>query len=263
MKTNTPLAPGYYLGVRRATRNFRFTVPKIGKGVTDSDMDKWFNQLNSGEKAANKNQALPQNNPTGEKSTSFSGWIRTDNAVNLSTKCLAAPVIYKAAGGDDPVSAQEKVKAFKKKATQVLSRCCDTQEAITEATAAEINSCACCVHEIKVVVLCVSDTERPGFRHDSNANLWYMEKTVRKFYLSLAPLDSLLELFAKEIANPDTTVNAERKLVAVREDKITPIDGHLTPVRSFSIRAVSDEDAMKTDAKLMAAVNRILSAQNR
>jgi hypothetical protein len=260
MESNTTLTQGYYLGIRRATRNFSFSVPKIGQGVTDTDMDKWFNQLNSGKRATGS--SAPHNNPTGEKSTSFSGWIRTDNAVNLSTKCLAAPEIYKAAGGDDPSLAQEKVKSFKKKATAVLSRCCDTQEAITEAIAAEINVCACCVHEIKVVILCVSNTERPGFRHDSNTNLWYMEKTVRKFYLSIAPSDNLLKCFAEELANPETSVNAERKLVAVRADKTTPRTGRNASTSSFSIRSISDEEAMSTDAKLLAAVQRIKAKFN-
>lgn len=255
MSTNTALTEGYYLGVRRATRNFSFSVPKIGQGVTDTDMDKWFNQLNSGRKVTVN--TAPSNNPSAEKSTSFSGWIRTDNAVNLSAKCLAAPEIYKAAGGDDPNLAQEKVKSFKKKATAVLSRCCETQEAITEVTAAEINACACCVHEIKVVVLCVSDTERPGFRHDQNTGMWYKEKTVRKFYLSQSPMDSLIESFARELADPGTSVNAERKLVAVRADKTTPRTGRNAYTSSFSIRSITNEEAMATDAKLLAAVQRI------
>lgn len=255
MEKNT-LTKGYYLGIRRATRNFSFTVPKIGQGVTNTDMDLWFNQLNTGRK--NTTSVAPSNsNPMLEKSTSFSGWISTDNAVNLSAKCLAAPEIYKAAGGDDPSLAQEKVKLFKKKATEVLSRCCETQEAITEATAAEINSCSCIVHEIKVVVLCVDDKERPGFRYDQNTGMWYFEKTVRKFYLSDCPVDSLLVSFAKEIADPDTSVNAERKLVAVRADKTTPRTGSNARVSNFSIRSISDEEAMATDAKLLAAVQRI------
>lgn len=249
------LTKGYYLGVRRATRNFSFTVPKIGQGVVDADMDKWFNQLNSGKKVTTN--VAPKHNPTAEKSTSFSGWIRTDNAINLSTKCIAAPEIFKAAGGDDPVLAQEKVKLFKKKAAKVLSRCCDTQEAINEDVAAEINEHACCVHEIKVVILCVSDTEKPGFRHDQNTDMWYLEKTARKFYVSAAPVDSLITTFAEELADPDTTVNAERKLVAVRADKVTPETGHNARVSKFTIRAMSDESAMATDAKLLAAVQRI------
>jgi len=249
------LTKGYYLGIRRATRNFSFTVPKIGQGVTDTDMDKWFNQLNSGKKTATS--AAPSHNPTAEKSTSFSGWISTNNAVNLSTKCLAAPEIYKAAGGEDPNLSQEKVKSFKKKATSVLSRCCETQEAINDAVAAEINSCACCVHEIQVVVLCVSDTERPGLRHDQNTGMWYGEKTVRKFYLSNPPVDSLIEAFARELADPGTSVNAERKLVAVRGDKTTPRTGRNASMSAFSIRSTTNEEAMATDAKLLAAVQRI------
>lgn len=255
MNTNTTLTKGYYLGVRRATRNFSFSVPKIGQGVTDTDMDKWFNQLNSGRRTTTS-VASPKN-PSVEKSTSFSGWIGTDNAVNLSAKCLAAPEIFKAAGGDDPNLAQEKVKSFKRKATEVLSRCCETQEAITEATAAEINAQSCCVHEIKVVILCVSETERPGFRHDQNTGMWYYEKTVRKFYLTQTPTDTLIEAFAKELANPDTSVNAERKLVAVRADKTTPRTGRNAYTSSFSIRTKSNEEAMATDAKLLAAVQRI------
>lgn len=249
------LTKGYYLGVRRATRNFSFLVPKIGQGVTDTDMDKWFNQLNSGKKVTT--HVAPSSNPTAEKSTSFSGWVKTDNAVNLSAKCLAAPEIYKAAGGDDPYLAQEKVKAFKRKASEVLSRCCDTQEAITEAVAAEINTCACCVHEIKVVILRVSDEESSGARYDQNTGMWYWEKTVRKFYLSQSPADSLLEVYAEELADPGTSVNAERKLVAVRADKTTPRTGRNARTSSFSIRSVSNEEAMATDAKLLAAVQRI------
>lgn len=252
------LTKGYYLGVRRATRNFSFTVPKIGQGVTDTDMDKWFNQLNSGNRVT---KAVPhQNNPAAEKSTSFSGWIRTDNAANLSTKCLAAPEIFEAAGGGTPSLAQAKVKQFKQKATEVLSRCCDTQEAITQAIADEINVYACSVQEIKVVVLSVSDKELPGYRHDPNTGMWYKEKTVRKFFLQGPPLDSLLKTFAEELADPDTTVNVERKLVAVRSDKKTPESG--SKVRSFSIKAIADEEAMQSDAKLLAAVNRIRAKLN-
>lgn len=255
MSTNI-LTPGYYLGVRRAIRNFEFSVPKIGQGVTNADMDQWFNQLNSGRKASPSNQT-PSHNPGEEKSTSFSGWFKTDNAVNLSAKCLAAPDIYKAAGGGDASIAMDKVKQFKKKAHAVLERCCDSGEAITEATATEINAFACCVHEYKVVVLAVSATERPGFRHDKNTNMWYLEKTVRKFYLEQAATDNLLEIFAKELADPTTTVNAERKLVAVRADKTTPKTGRNARVSSFQIVSVSDQEAMATDAKLIAVANRI------
>lgn len=249
------LAPGYYLGVRRAIRNFEFSVPKIGQGVTNADMDLWFNQLNSGKKASSVSN--PSHNPGMEKSTSFSGWFKTNNAVNLSNKCLAAPEIYKAAGGGDPFIASEKVKQFKKKAHAVLERCCDSGEAITEATAAEINTAACCVHEYKVVVLAVSATERAGFRHDSNTNMWYMEKTVRKFYLEQATTDGLLQMFAQELADENTTVNAERKLVAVRSDRVTPRTGRNASQRGFSIVSVTDQEAMATDAKLIATANRI------
>ena len=252
---DTTLSTGYYVGIRRATRNFSFTVPKIGQGVTDTDMDKWFNQLNSGTKTSKSPAHVSR--PEAEKSTSFSGWYGTDNAANLSAKCLAAPEIYKAAGGDDPELARERVSTFKKKATEVLSRCCKTQEAITEATAAEINGSACVVHEIRVVVLCVSDTNRPGFRFDENTHKYYYEKTVRKFYLQQAPADNLLEVFASEIADSGTTVNAERKLVAVRNDRVTPRSGHDASVSSFSIVTKSNEEAMATDAKLLAAVERI------
>jgi hypothetical protein len=221
-------------------------------------MDKWFQSLNNGVRS---NTTTPSHNPEAEKSTSFSGWIKTDNAVNLSSKCLAAPDIYHAAGGGDYKLAQLIVSKFKKRAAEVLSRCADTQEAITEATAAEINDCACVVHEIKVVVLCVKSSEFPGGRHDVNTNMWYQEKTVRKFYLSESPLDSLLTTFAEELADPETSVNAKHKLVAVRKDKTTPRTGRNARVSKFAIRSVSDADAMATDAKLLAAVNRIKQRQ--
>lgn len=252
---NTTLLPGFYLGIRRATRNFSFSLPSKGKGVTDTDMDKWFMSLNSGTRT--NNSSAPSHNPGMEKSTSFSGWYKTDNAINLSNKCLAAPEIYKAAGGEDPNLAREQVSRFKKKATAVLSRCADSGEAITEATAAEINECSCLVHEIKVVVLCVKDTEFPGARHDGNTNRWYYEKTVRKFYLAQSPVDALLKSFASELADPATGVNAERKLVAVRNDRVTPRTGRNARTSNFSIRCISNDEAMATDAMLLAAVNRI------
>lgn len=250
------LLPGFYVGIRRATRNFCFSVPKIGQGVTDSDMDKWFQSLNSGSRSNRSDNHT--NNPAAERSTSFSGWYKTDNAINLSNKCLLAPSIYRAAGGDDPDVAQTKVSSFKKKAAEVLSRCADSGEAITEAIASEINVNSCVVHEIKVIVLCVKDTQFPGSRHNEDTHMWYKEKVVRKFYLSLGPDDRLLSAFAQEIADPTTGVNAERKLVAVRSDRVTPIGNR---VSSFTIRSVTDEEAVKTDQKLMAAVNRIKRKQ--
>jgi hypothetical protein len=252
MSTNTILAPGYYLGIRQSIRNFSFTVPKASKGIIGTDMDKWFNQLGSGRKVTT-NAALPTHNPGNEKSTTFSGWKEAVNAECIATKCLAAPEMIKAAGGDDYKLAEELVRTFKQKATAVLSRCCETQEAITEAVAAEINECACLVHEIKVVLLCVSETQRPGFRHDSNTNRWYAEKTVRKFYLRKALGQSLLEQLVSEFADPTTTVNAERKLVAVRNNKA----GRSASTSSFRIVNVSDTEAMMTDAQLMAAIKRI------
>jgi len=255
---NTTLLPGFYVGIRRATRNFSFSLPNQGKGVTDSDMDRWFMTLNSGTRTVS---SAPASNLGVEKSTSFSGWYKTDNAINLSNKCIAAPEIYKAAGGGDPNLAKDRVSQFKKKAAEVLSRCADSGEAITETTAAEINRCACIVHEIKVVVLCVKDTEFPGARHDGNTNRWYFEKTVRKFFLTEGPLDSLLQAFAAEIADETTEVNAERKLVAVRNDRVTPRTGRAAQTSSFAIRQVSNDEAMATDALLLAAVNRIKQKQ--
>ena len=252
------LSPGFYVGIRRATRNFSFSIPKLGKGVTDTDMDKWFQSLNNGSKPIR--QSNHTSNPNAEKSTSFSGWYKTDNAVNLANKCKAAPDIYRVAGGDDPDTMQIRVSMFKKKAAEVLSRCADSGEAITDEIATEINQNSCVAHEIKVVILCVKDTEFPGGRHDENTHMWYKEKVVRKFYTSLAPLDNLLKVFAQEIADPTTTVNAEQKLVAVRNDKVTPSGERRS---SFTIRAVTDSEAMNTDQKLLAAVSRIMERQSR
>lgn len=255
-ENKAPLTEGYYLGIRRSTRNFSFSLPNLGKGpAVQTDMDDWFMGLNSGKKV--KASPTPNNNPAAEKSTSFSGWYKTNNAVNLSAKGFAAPEIYKAAGGDDPSLASEKVKLFKKKATAVLTRCSETQEAITEATAAEINVCACVVHEMKVVVLRVSGEEFEGGRFDPNTGKWYMEKTLRKFYVSIPATDGLLATFAAELADPNTSVNAEFKMIAVRNDKVTPRTGTAAYTSRFSIRRVSDEEAMATDAKLLAAVQRI------
>lgn len=249
------LSPGFYVGIRRAIRNFSFSVPKMGRGVTDSDMDKWFQSLNSGSRP--KKSENHNNNPSAEKSTSFSGWFRTDNAINLANKCSVAPDIYRVAGGDDPDTARVRVTLFKKKAAEVLSRCADSGEAITDAIAAEINRNSCVVHEIKVVILCVKDSEFPGGRHDENTHMWYEEKVVRKFYLLKPPTDSLLSAFAQEIADPTTGVNAEHKLIVVKNDRVTP-SGR---VSSFSIRQVTDSEAVQTDQKLLAAVDRIKKKQ--
>lgn len=257
MSNNAPLSPGYYVGIRRTLRSFSFSLPKLAKGLSaDTSMDDFFNQLNSGVKVkpAGGNTNVP--NPGREKSTSFSGWIPTTNARNLSDKCYAAPEIWAAAGGDSPDEASALVKRFKKNASAVLGRCADTGESITEATASEINRYQCIVHELKIVILRVSSTEILGGRYDEKTRMWYLEKTIRKFYVTEEPLDVLLNAFAKEIADESTNVTAERKLVAVRADKVTPRTGRNARTSTFRIVTVS-AGFSSDDEPLLAAINRI------
>lgn len=255
--TNTPLSPGYYVGVRRSLRSFHFSVPKLTKGISpDTSMDDFFNQLNSGVKVKPTGGNTNVPNPSREKSTSFSGWIPTTNARNLSDKCYAAPEIWAAAGGDDPNVAGGMVKAFKKGAAAVLGRCADSGETITEAVASEINKNQCVVHELKIVILRVSSTEIPGARHDEKTHMWYLEKTIRKFYVTESPLDSLIQGFAEEIADDGTNVTAERKLVAVRADKVTPRTGRNAYTSGFRI-VTKSAGFSEDDQQLLAAVNRI------
>lgn len=254
---NTPLSPGYYVGVRRTLRSFLFSLPKLAKGLPmDTSMDEFFNQLNSGVKVKPRTGNTNVPNPSREKSTSFSGWIPATNARNLSDKCYAAPEIWAAAGGSDPNVAEGMVKAFKKGAAKVLGRCADSGEALTEATASEINMNQCVVHELKIVILRVSSTEIPGARYDGKTHMWYLEKTVRKFYVAQPPLDNLLEAFAQEIADPETNVTAERKLVAVRADKVTPRTGRNAYTSGFRI-VTQTAGFSDGDQQLLAAVNRV------
>jgi len=255
--TSTPLSPGYYVGVRRTLRSFLFSLPKLAKGIPDDmSMDDFFNQLNSGVKVKPKEGNTNVPKPSREKSTSFSGWIPTTNARNLSDKCYAAPEIWAAAGGSDPNVAEGMVKAFKKGAAAVLGRCADSGETITEAVASEINRNQCIVHELKIVILRVSSTEIQGARYDEKTRMWYLEKTIRKFYVTESPLDDLIRGFAEEIADANTNVTAERKLVAVRSDKVTPRTGRNAYTKGFRIETRS-AGFSNEDQQLLAAVNRI------
>lgn len=263
MKTHITLEPGYYVGIRRTLRSFHFNLPKPVKGIPDDlSMDDFFNQLNNKKRTFNNQKVSVQTVEShGEHSTSFSGWIRTENARNLSDKSYAAPDIWHVAGGDDPKQAQELVKRFKKGAASVLSRCADSGEPITEAIACEINVNQCIVHEIKIILLRVSNVEDHESRFDPKTNLWYREKTIRKFYVVTAPDDDLLRGFAEEIADSNTNVTSNRKMVAVRNDKVTPRTGRNAFVSSFSIRTVSD-GFTDNDQQILNAVNRIRMKHN-
>lgn len=254
---NTPLSPGFYVGVRRSLRSFSFSLPKLAKGLPeDTSMEDFFNTLNSGVKMKPKEGNTNVPNPCREKSTSFSGWIPTANARNLSDKCYAAPEIWSAAGGSDPNVAESMVKAFKKGAAKVLGRCADSGETITEAIASEINENQCVVHELKIVILRVSSTEVQGARYDEKTRMWYLEKTIRKFYVTESPLDDLIVAFAQEIADSETNVTAERKLVAVRADKVTPRTGRNAYTSGFKI-VTKTAGFSDGDQQLMAAVSRV------
>lgn len=267
MSDDKTLQPGYYLGIRRQIRDFSFDLPKVSEGPAFSSFDEMFSQLNSG----NKKKATPQGAGSTsfragvEKSTSFSGWNPVSGkAQNVSKKARLADQIYSQAGGDDTKQAAEAVRRFKKGAANVLSRCADTGETITEATAAEINQNACTVHELRVVMLHVSATDLGGYRFDKNTNLFYREKTLRKFYVSSAPTDGLLTSFAEEVADGNTTVDASMRLVAVRRDNPkTRAAGERAS--NFRIETVPEEEAWNIDAQLMAAITRIKSkaAQSR
>lgn len=261
--TNTTLSPGFYVGTRRTLRSFDFSLPRLSEGVKeDMSMEDFFSQLNSGRKVTTKVAPVTSEpSVTNEKSTSFSGWVRTSNARNLSEKAYAAPEIYQAAGGGDPQQAEMLVKAFKKQAAKVLSRCADTGETITQATADEINRYRSVVHEIRIVILHVSAQEIVGGRFDPKTNLWYREKTLRKFYLVQPPTDALLMSFNQEIADDDTNVTADRRLVAVRSDKVTPRTGRNAYTSSFRI-VTQTSGFTEEDQRLLAACNRIRTRMN-
>lgn len=251
------LTPGYYLGVSRRVRNYSFTLPKKRNGAIAMDMDSFWNQLINGKAVTH---STPSNNATNEKSTSFSGWERVTVAQNLSDKCYNAPGIFQAAGGDDPKAAEEAVKAFKKNAAKILGRCADTDATIDEAVEREINLLSCTVHEIKVVLLCVSSTEMPGTKFDGNTNLWYGERVLRKFYLRQMPTDDLLQAFRSELADPGTNVAGDMRLHAVRADKTTLRTGRNASVSSFRIE--SQSILRSEDAEIRAARDRILAKIN-
>lgn len=257
MSEKNSLAPGYYLGVSRRVRNFSFTLPKKRNGASEMDMDSFWSQLINGKATTS---TTPSNSATKEKSTSFSGWEKVTVAQNLSDKCYNAPGIYKAAGGDDPALADANVKAFKKNAAKILGRCADTDATIDEAVEREINLLACTVHEIKVILLCVSEKELPGTRYDGNTNLYYGERVLRKFYLRAMPTDGLLQAFRSELADPGTNVAGDMRLHAVRSDKVTNRTGR--NARNSGFRIESQSVLRDEDAAIRAARDRILMKVN-
>lgn len=232
------LDDGYYVGIRSSVRNFSFKLPKVTGGASDDlTLDQLWSRLNHGSKVTSAPQPSV-NNATGESSTCFSGWKKVTAAKQTSDKAYAADIIYRAAGGDDPEQAKLLVKTFKQKAANVLARCADNGTFLDKNIENEINSCACVVHEIKVLLLKVSSTDNGG-RFDQNTGKWYAETTMRKFYISLAPLRNMLETLASEIADASTNVNPEGKLVAVRVDGRTPRTGRNASTSGFRIERVN------------------------
>lgn len=256
MADKTALSPGYYLGVSRRTRNFSFQLPKERKGASDLTMDSFWNRLVNGSKAES---TAPVNNATNEKSTSFSGWITCSNAVNLSNKCYAAPQIYHAAGGEDPTEAAEAVRRFKQTAARVLGRCADNDTTLDASIEREINATSCIVHEVKVVLLVVSQSELSGTKYDPKTNLYYGERTLRKFYLKQQPLDTLLIAFRDELADPGTNVAGDYRLHAVRSDKVTYRTGRAAYTSGFKIETCTTY--VQENAAIQAARDRILAKQ--
>jgi hypothetical protein len=247
------LDDGYYVGVRVSVRAFHFDLPKANGGApSDLSLDQLWSRLNGGTRVI-KNDA-PVNRATNEQSTRFSGWKRVVAAKQTSDKAFAAPDIYRAAGGSDPSIAQQSVKEFKQLAAKVLGRCADNGTYLDETIEQEINAKSCIVHEIKVLMLYVSSTDNGG-RFDENTKKWYAECTMRKFYVSMAPLSSLITALADEIADATTNVNAEGKLVAVRSDGVTPRTGRNARTSNFRIQKVDSYG--DSDEGLRAVIDRL------
>lgn len=262
MNENTSLSNGFYVGVRSNIRNFHFDPPKMAKGITDDvSMEEFFRSLNGGGKVRTTapTSGTESGSTSNEATTLFSGWFSTTKARNLSDKCRQAALIYAAAsedGVDEPTMCANMVRSFKKGAAAVLGRCADSGEAITQATADEINRNACVLTEIKVIVLCVSDTEVSGGRLDPKTGKWYSEKVIRKFYVSHRPLKKLLEAFAQELADDTTNVTMEGKLVAVRSDKVTVRQGRNYRESQFRI-VTSYDTGSAEDERIKLALDRI------
>lgn len=255
MNEHNVLDDGFYVGVRTSVRAFHFDLPKANGGApSDLSLEQLWSRLNGGTKAVTKNAS--ENKATNEQSTRFSGWKRVFAGKQTSDKAFAAPDIYRAAGGDDPLIAQENVKAFKQTAARVLGRCADNGTYLDESIAQEINAKSCIVHEIKVLMLFVSSTDNGG-RFDENTKKWYSERTIRKFYVSSPPLISLIIGLADEIADDSTNVNAEGKLVAVRADGVTPRTGRNARTSNFRIMKVDSYG--DSDEGLKAVIDRLRS----
>lgn len=247
------LIDGYYVGVRVSARNYSFKAPKVKEGApVDLTLDQLWQRLSHGAAEA-PDSRTPVNNAKSEKTTRFSGWQKVTAAKQTSDKAFAAPEIYRAAGGDDFESAQECVKKFKKTAARVLGRCADNGIYLDESIEREINVDACVVHEVKVLMLNVSSIDNGG-RFDEHTKKWYAERTMRKFYLLIPPTQDLITRLAVEIADSSTNVNAEGKLVVVREDGVTP-NGR----RSNNFRIVNLNSYGEGDEGLKAVVDRLRS----
>lgn len=255
MSKDTNLTPGYYVGIRRSIRDFSFDLPKVAKQRSYETMDDLWDDMVYGKKANSQKEQTKNSGNQNEKSTSFSGWYSACNAVNLRDKCYAAPEIYKVAGGEDPSIAGEAVKKFKQNAAKVLGRCADNDLTVDESIANEINQFSCLVHEIKVILLRVSSEEFPGSRLNPQTGLYYGERTMRKFFLTVPPFEDLLQAFAAEIADSETNVASDKRLHAVRQDKRTLRTGRNAWTSGFritTVNAVADDDKA-----LIAAVQRI------
>lgn len=255
MSKDQILNPGVYLGVRSSVRSFMFKLPKKQNKSTESYSPiELFNRLNNGTKITKSETFINFDENYGEQTTRFSGWKHIDgNAAIVSDKMKEAPVIYRAAGGSDFEQAAELVKTFKKTAARVLGHCADTGEPLTADHAAEINKTACIVHEVRVILLCVSDARvNKSSRFDEKTKKWYTEKCGRKFYLEKAPATELLDAFAEALADPESTISGEGRLIVERKT-----DESSGGTRKSSFRIVSCNSYGERDEGLMKVLTKL------
>jgi len=244
MADNKPaLAPGYYVGIFQTPVNFRLDEPKITSAQefvgTFEDLFNEYRTPNS--RKSQKSSRAMGVTEKGTITTQSSGWILAVDSKGTKAKAIAAPEIYKASGGADPALGDEAVARFKRYAAQQLAANVGKRDDEVRAVIRDINKYACYVFEVRVKLLRVDTKPFEGGRR--NGDRYFGEVLLRKFYSTEGMCVSLIDSFAKAIADPSLTINGTNHLVIAKRDGTPNRSNQFRDRSQFSIRGATSYDS--------------------
>jgi hypothetical protein len=252
---------GYYLRTEVTPHSFHFDLPANGKPAAYESMDELWESIGGGRrKVTNHGEQTVK----GTKSTLSSPWVRCGygSHTEIGTKISYAPEIYsRAQGTSDTADAATAVKEYKTHAARVLGQYYDANREPDQAMADLINTKACLVYEVKIVLMRVTDQPIDGVLPSKKDGLYRQSKVVRKFYTFLRPLENLLNSFSEVLCEVGTNVDYQGNLILVRSDGVTARTGRAAGYRHFKIERTSAIGS-DNDQQLQSLVSKLFAKMN-